>query len=789
MIKKNETDPSIALIKYFILKVASLKYLYITSIVLFVSVAILFNKYSHKIYEVNASISPIQNNASSLLSSNDLFRGIESLRADRNIENEINNLNSFALVYSTITKMNLEVGYFTEKNKLFKQTTELYRRSPFSVNIDKSHVQPIDCKFYIYILDNSSFRLTSSQKEISLYNYVDNLIVSENNVLEIDTICRFNETIINRNFKFSISLHNEYQVDKLNSKDLYYFQFHHLDYLTIQYLGRLRIDKVSPLASIIKIRFRGENIEKSIDFLNKFVDSYLEDNLAKKNKIAVSTINFIDSQLSEISDSLVLSESRLRNYRSAYQVMDLSYQGQRIYEQMTQIETERANLEVQERYYNYIINYFKTNKDMSGVVPPSSMNVVDPIMNQLITDLLALNAQRSSILSYNNEKNLFLNQIENKIKIQKQAIIENVTNNLNTLSLSLNELNYRSDKLSKEMATLPKTELNMVGMQRKFNLNDVIFTFLLQKRSEAAITLASNYPDYEILEPARGIQSFLVAPKKNLLLFISVFFALLIPTIYIFVKDLFSDKISNFYDIEHLITRSVLGIIYSNRQASEKVVIEYPNSLITESFRNLRSSLFFKLKLEQSKVIVVTSSQPQDGKSFISLNLASSIASVGHQTIIIDGDLRRPTLHDKFKEDNSKGISSYMIKNTSMDKIIFKTSFENLSFIPAGPILPNPSELIESGNLDDLINFLKSKYEYIIIDTSPVGLVADSFQLMKYATQILLVSRNNFTRKDMLANALNLLNASNFIKYDVILNDMNLDKSPYKHYGSYYRKE
>ncbi len=160
---------------------------------------------------------------------------------------------------------------------------------------------------------------------------------------------------------------------------------------------------------------------------------------------------------------------------------------------MTKVETERTNLQVQERYYNYILDYFDKNQDIAGLAPPSSANVSDPIMNSLVIELLALNTQRSSILSNNTEKNLFLGQIENKIKLQKQTIIENVTNNLNTLNLTQNELKYRAEKLSSEISRLPRTELNMVSMQRKFNLSDAIYTYLLQKRSEAAITMASNY--------------------------------------------------------------------------------------------------------------------------------------------------------------------------------------------------------------------------------------------------------------------------------------------------------
>jgi tyrosine-protein kinase Etk/Wzc len=789
MIKINENDPSIAIIKSFLSKAYSLKYFYIVCLVIFIAAAYFYNKYSHKIYQVSASISPVKNDASTALSSNELFRNIGTLQTDKNIENEMNNLNSFSIVSSTIAKLNLEVSYFMGKTGFFEMTTELYNNLPFTVNIDKSHLQPIGVKFNILIISESSFKLTVATDKAILYNYLDNQIVSENNTINFDTICRFNETITNKLFKFSVSFHKENYSFKGDPEVLYYFNLQHLDYMSMEYLNRLKISRPSPLASIITIQFRGENKDKTISFLNKFLDSYLEENLAKKNKIAVSTINFIDSQISEISDSLVKSESKLRNYRSENQVMDLSFQGQRLYEQMTKIETERANLEVQERYYNYIINLFKATNDISGVVPPSGMNVSDPIMNQLITELLSLNSQKSGIMSNNNQKNLFLGQIENKIKIQKQAIIENATNSLNTLSLSINELNYRSEKLSKEISEMPKTELNMVSMQRKFNLNNVIYTYLLQKRSEAAISLASNYPDFEILEPARDIQSIMVMPKKKMNILIAIFFGLIIPTMYIIVKDLFNDTISSYHDIEHFLNRSILGVIYSNDKKTESVVLEYPGSYISESFRNVRSNLFLNLKSTQSKTILITSSQPGDGKSFISFNLAASIASVGYKTIIVDCDLRRPTLHQKFNNDNKKGLSNYMTDKLRYDEILCPTSIENLTFIPAGPILPNPAEMYEAGALDDLILTLKKEYEYVIIDTTPIGLVADATFLIKYASQIILVSRSNYTRKDIFASIVDNLNSKKINNFDVVFNDLSFDRSHYKNYNNYYFKK
>lgn len=789
MLKTNDSDPSIALLKGFIRRASSLKYFYAICFILFVTTAFFYNKYSPKVYKVNASISPTRNETSSILSSNELFRSIGTLQSDKNIESEISNLKSFALVNTTITKMNFEINYFSAKNGFFKQTHELFRNLPFLVYLDKSHLQPIDVKFKVVILNETSYRITASQDKVSLYNYVDNKIVSENNTLNIDTICKFNETIDNRFLKFSLAFQKDYQPPKPKTGIFYFFTLDHLDYLSMAYLERLDIKRVSPLASIINIQFRGENPEKTISFLNNFLNTYLDDNLTKKNTIAKSTVNFIDSQISEMSDSLVLSESKLRNYRSANQVMDLSFQGQRLYEKSTQIENERANLRVQERYYNYIINDFKTNKDLSSVVPPTAMNVSDPIMNQLILDLQTLISQKSGIVANNSEKNLFLGQIENKIKAKRQAIIENVTNNLNTLSLSINELNYRADKLSKEMSQVPKTELNMVGIQRKFNLNNTIITYLLQKRAEANISLASNYPDYEILEPAREIQSILVTPKRKLNFLIAIFLAFLIPTLYIIGKDLFNDKIISFLEVEHILNRSILGVIYSNDKKTESVVSTFPGTPISESFRNLRSSLFLKLKSEKSKIILLTSSLPGDGKSFISSNLAASIASVGYKTIIIDCDLRRPNLHHKFHNDNKKGLTNYMTNNATIDEITNKTFVENLYFIPAGPIIPNPSEKIESGILDNLINTLKKDYEYIIIDTTPIGIVADASLLIKYASHILLISRNNFTNKDIFASVVDNLVSKQITNFDVVFNDLSFDKSPYKNYSNYYIKK
>jgi capsular exopolysaccharide synthesis family protein len=486
-----------------------------------------------------------------------------------------------------------------------------------------------------------------------------------------------------------------------------------------------------------------------------------------------------------MTDSHINSQSHLTDFRTDIKAVDISFQGQQLSPRIADLELQRTNIDQQMRYFNTLLNHIKSNQDISGFPLPASVNISDPGINNLISEIIKTYNERSTFTN-RGEKNIFLAQIEKRIESQKNTIVEAVTNNMTTLNLTLNEINYKSEKLAKDISNIPRQEMKMVNIQRKFDLDNTVYTTLLQKRSEAAISLSSTFPDYEVIEPAREITSQIISPKRKLNYFIAFFLSLLLPTIYLILKTFLTDKIININDIERIIDRSVFGIIYNNSRRHKSVFQESSHSAVAESFRNLRSSLFLKLKSEKSKVILITSSQPQDGKSFISFNLASSIASVGLKTVLIDADLRRPVLHNNFDNKNLTGLSNFLVKAATEEQIINETPIENLHFIPAGPILPNPSELIGSGLLDSLFKYLESNYDYIVIDTPPLGMVADSLQLMKYASQFLVVSRINHTKKEFLNNALFLLHSNKLDKFEVIVNDQTIDNTPYSKYKSYY---
>ncbi len=775
--------------KLFFQQLWSYKYYYIVLIVLFVGAVYIYNKTASAKYEVYAAVIATKNETSSILGSNDLFTGMQRLQTYSDIEDGINKLRSFSMISATIDKLNFGIGYFSVKSTIFKSQRELYQNAPFIVNIRKSHVQPIGAKFYIKVLSDSTYRIHVDESESMLFNYLDNVAVAKDFPVKFDKVCRFNEEITFDYMSLSLTKNKEFKPLKDGQKDKFYFILYNPDLVAKEYVKNLNVYRASASSSKINILFRSANLDKSIYFINNYLNYFIEENLARKNTTAVNTIKFIDAQISGISDSLVRSESEISSFRAANQVMNLSYQGQTTYDNLRQLEGEKSALLSREKYYSYILDYLRTTQDLAGIVPPSGMNVDNPLMNQLIIELLDLNSERSNIINLRGEKNPFLADIENKIKSKRQYIIEIATSNLNTVKQTISDMDYKTSRLSREMASIPRQELNMVNIQRQFNIDEAIYTYLLQKRSEATITMASNYPDFTMFEPARKVTSYQVAPKYLFNYLVALIMGIFIPTCIMILTNLINFKINNPEYIQQVIDRPPVATIFSSPEKVENILLESPSSVSAESIRALRSILFRKLNASHSKVLLVTSSQPKDGKSYLSFNIAVSIALVGKKTLIIDADFKRPVLHHKFKLDNKTGVTTFMTDNATLNEILLTTDIQNLSFIPAGPSLPNVTEIIESGGLDNLIEEVKGKFEYIIIDTNPIGFMADALLMTRYSDHTLLVVRNKATFKDSFNEVIATLNSHNIVRYDVIFNDKGMSESSYGAYSKYYTKE
>ncbi len=768
------------------------KRLYIALIIILLGITFFYNKTSKVLYKNNATILISEKERNAFSGTSDFMSGMALFSGQNKIDNEIEVVKSFSIIKESIDRMDLKTSIFSYektfysdllKNTDFVRKTELYKESPIQVIVDPTHPQATYLHFYIEFIDDNTFKIyTKPQKDnVYLFNYIDDNITGVVPYKIFNYNYKFGQEIKTEYFNFQI-LKTEYFDKNLTKNNELYFYFNNTNYLTFEYKSYLSVEAISPTASIIDISLKGTNYYRVTDFINTLASVFLDRNLQKKNNAAASTVSFIDAQISEFKDSLTTAEANLKSFRTSHQVMDMSFQGQQVFSKLDRLESEKSILRNQLRYYSYLKDYFNKNSDISDLVAPSSMNVVDPILTGLVTELMAINSERASHSGDNQSSdNILLKNYNLRTTNIKNTILENVSSSLKTISSSINEIDYRISKLSNQISAMPKTELQLKGIERKFELNSTIYTFLLQKRSEAQITKASSMPDYEVIEPARSIWMKSVSPKKKLNYAIAFFIALFIPTVYIMVIDFFNNRINTIEEIEQMTDNPILGKIFHNFRKTSLVVAQRPNSSVSESFRGVRTNFQFFDQSGKKQVILFTSSSSGDGKTFCAINFASVLALNGHKTALLEFDLRRPKVHQEFGASNMIGISSFLIDKAVIDDIILPTEIENLDLLSAGPAAPNPSELISSERTTEFIETLKGMYDYIIIDSAPVGIVSETFLLMKHSDVNIFVVRMEHTIKDAYKNALKGMKNNGFGNFSILINDLNIRKESFKY--------
>jgi tyrosine-protein kinase Etk/Wzc len=764
---------------------------FIIVIAAFIVLAFLINRYSTVRYKNSTILYLNQDDkAQSLNSANGLFQSLGLFNSEENIDNELEILKSFSLLKKVITETDLNVSYYSYNdtplaglffNTPFTRKTELYEQSPIEVILDPSVPQVTYLNFNIVFLNDNEFMIEADGEEIPLYNYIDDQIVAYTPGIHFKQRYKFGDEIITKYFNFRVQKTPNFNRNLTTGSRLFFY-FNDVNALTLQYQQSLKTETTSERATLIRISLNGTNRKRVTDFLNNLTSAYLDKSLDKKNKTALSTIDFIDSQISNIADSLNFVESTLKNFRASEGVMDLSFQGQQIFEQLSRLENERAALDVQKKYYEYLNGQLTSNSEMSDIAAPSSMNVVDPMLTTLVTQLITLNAEKASLMKNTaSQQNLYIADINVRIDNIKKTIRETVRNTLNTLNISLNEINYRMSKASGQISQMPKTELQLRGIERKFELNDAIYTFLMQKRSEAQIARASSLPDYEIVDPAVIAMSNVTSPKTMLNYVIALLLGFILPVSFILMKDFMNNRLSDPEEIEKLTSFPVLGRIFHNYHRSKQIVNDHPNSSVTESFRAVRTNFQFFSEGGKRQVLLVTSTTSGEGKTFCSINLASVFALNGHRTILLEFDLRRPKIHQEFGSSNIIGISSFLIDKANIEDIILPTHIENMDLISAGPAAPNPAELIALERTGELIDKLKEMYDYIIIDSAPAGILAETLLLMKHSDLNIFVARIDKTVKEAFKNAIHSFENNKMGNISILINDLNIKRNSYKY--------
>jgi len=742
-------------------------YLFIISLIIAMFIAFFVYKSTKPMYK-NSLVMLISQDGNSRSQRASEFVRFEMFDTQSSLEDELGILHSFPIINKTIHQLDLFVSYYISAGLV---TKEIYKNSPFVVISDPSDSQPTDLNFGVQMLSDNRYRLTAqSTVPVAVYNLAANKVIGVLNQVDYSEEYSFGDEVSFLTYKFKILLNGNYTDNSFADKQ-FFFRFNNIEQLTYLYQAVVSIERQSAQSSLVNFEIKASNAQLATDFLNVLAKVYLDQNLFKKNQIATKTIEFIDNQISKVADSLHFTADLLKDFRTQHKVMDIDFLSQNVYNQMTLLQDQRAEIVVKSKYYDYIKEYFENNKDLSDIMAPSAMGVDDTQLVSLITQLTELNQERSYYLDNKSALNPNIPDLNAKINNIKGTILENIDYIVNTSNITLVDIDNRIALLNAQISKLPTTEKELINIQRKFDINDGIYTFLLEKRSEAQIAKASNSPDYEVIDPAKLSSASQVAPKKKLVFFGAFLLGIMLPIGLIMLMSIINETVTEKRDVEKVTNTPILATIARNDHKSMVPLIDVPKSSISESFRSLRTSLQFFHKNKENSRFLVTSSASGDGKTFLSINLAIAYSYFGKKTLLIEFDLRNPKISKYLNLENSKGLSSYLVNDVSLEDIIQHSKIKNLDIITSGELPPNPVELMASENTKNLMEILQSIYDYIIIDSPPIGVVTDSYLLMDYSDINVFAVRLNHTNKKLFASLIKDVQQKEIQNFGIVIND------------------
>ncbi|MBI9060859.1 MAG: polysaccharide biosynthesis tyrosine autokinase [Marinilabiliaceae bacterium] len=753
-------------------------YLFLISFPLCFGSVYFYHRYTIPVYKASATILLKSADQTSLQRS-DLIEGFGLSPEVKSIENQTFIIRSKKLIKKAIDRLDFDVAYF--KHGRIKDT-ELYRSSPFHVEFDSLHPQLINVPFYITCVQPGIFRIECISEGGALHHFVDQKNVGYLRGINLSQEVKPNELIQGDGYSFRI------KSDRLNSSsagEKFYFIFKSHSQLTGEFRGKLGVNSYSEGSSILFISAVGTSAVKIKTFLDVLCEVILEYNLDRKNDMATRSLDFIQSQLVTVSDTLEKVQNQLLAYRKANRFMGPTDFSEKLASQYFEGEKDLKLLEIQEEYYKFLKSNMNSAVDLEQYMLPAVDDESAGLINQLVMQLIALNEEQEIVDKDAESKNPYVGTLERKIDVTSDNLGRAINQVLKSIELEKKEVQSALEGLLQDMDKLPDLEKHYLKIDRTYKLNDAIYTFLLQKYSETQIAKASNVPDNEIIDNASI--SAIVSPNKKSNYSRALLLALLIPAGLIVLREFLNRKVRGRDDLDYLIPDvPLMGLVVHNKSNERDVIHSHPHTVISESFRSIRTKLRFMAGGSNNKVITLTSTNTGEGKTFCAQNLAAVFSISGKKTVLLGFDMRKPRLSDIYDLNHNAGLSNYLVGQVQIEDIIYSGGYDDLYVIPAGAIPPNPSELITGDRTAELFKYLRANFDVVVVDSPPIGLVADARLLMQYADTHLFVVRSHYTLKDHMVHTIQNLRTEGVQSLGVVLNDISIKDKGYGYYSSEY---
>jgi tyrosine-protein kinase Etk/Wzc len=645
-----------------------------------------------------------------------IIESLNQLSTKKIIENEMEVIKSRSLMVEVVKSLHLYAPIY-EKGKI--RTISAYENSP--IKIEAPNPDSITGTGEVYF----SFDKSKAQIIIENLSYPLNQWVTT----KYGTL------------KFTARDNGGY----VHQKPLY-FVLTNPRYVASWLVGALNVSSASKLASIINLKLMDEVPSRSEDILNGLITAYYNADVNDKNILAKNTLASVEERLSIVGRELDSIEKKLEEYRSTQGAIDIGSQGQSFIASVTANDQAIAKINMELGVLGKIENYVKSKGSASGTVP-SMAGIDNPLLAELVRNLYDAEVDYEK-----KKKTVGLNHpdliaIADQVEKIKPDILESIQNQQKNLESSKNSLDITNSRYNSLLSNIPKKERDLVDISRKRSTISNVFNFLLQKREETQLAQTSAVSDSRLIDKAQSSYGPVSPnPKKFYMMAFVMAFAIAIGLIT--AIEMFKRTILFRHEIENFTSIPIIGEIVHEKSKNPLVIGEGKRTFIAEQFRKLRTSLpYIGIKGERKKILI-TSSISGDGKSFIVANLGLSLAMVDKKVIVLEFDLSNPTLTEKLSTTVNKGLTDYLKGEAEPEEVIRRSSVnDNLFVMPAGDLPDNPSELIMSERVQELMQYLTPLFDYIIIDTAPVGLLSDAYVLSNYCDASLYVIRHGHTPK------------------------------------------